>query len=72
MLYSLNAITSFGHTGLTLEGRGQLMGATESLKEWLVFGLTTAFLFAVIEQFGCDQNRNENTAPFESLYLRMA
>jgi hypothetical protein len=51
MLYSLNAITSYGHTGLTLEVHWQLMGAMESLNGWLLFGLTTAFLFDVIQQF---------------------
>ncbi len=48
MLYSLNAITSYGHTELTLADRWRLMGALESLNGWLLFGLTTAFLFAVI------------------------
>src|SRR5215467_13681649 len=35
MLYSLNAITSYGHTALTLEAHWQLMGAMESLNGWL-------------------------------------
>ncbi len=48
MLYSLNAITSYGHTELTLADRWRLLGALESLNGWLLFGLTTAFLFAVI------------------------
>lgn len=48
MLYSLNAITSYGHTTLTLQDQWQLMGALEALNGWLLFGLTTAFLFAVI------------------------
>jgi len=50
MLYSLNAITSYGHTNLTLEDRWQLMGATEALNGTLLFGLSTAFLFAVIQK----------------------
>jgi len=50
ILYSLNAITSFGHTTLTLEPKWQLMGALEALNGWLLFGLTTAFLFAIIEK----------------------
>ena len=60
MLYSLNAITSYGHTGLSLEERWRLMGAMEALNGWLVFGLTTAFLFAVIEQFGSAQSKREH------------
>ena len=60
MLYSLNAITSYGHTGLSLEERWRLMGAMEALNGWLVFGLTTAFLFAVIEEFGSAQSKREH------------
>ena len=50
ILYSLNAMTSYGHTTLTLEPKWQLMGALEALNGWLLFGLTTAFLFAIIEK----------------------
>jgi hypothetical protein len=50
MLYSLNAITSYGHTDLDLKGHWQLMGALEALNGWIVFGLTTAFLFTVIQK----------------------
>jgi hypothetical protein len=50
MLYSLNAITSYGHTDLNLPDHWHLMGALEALNGWLLFGLTTAFLFAVIEK----------------------
>lgn len=52
MLYSLNAITSYGHANLSLESHWQLMGALEALNGWLLFGLTTAFLFGVIEKLG--------------------
>ena len=48
VLYSLNAITSFGHANLTLEYHWQLMGALEALNGCLLFGLTTACLFAVV------------------------
>ena len=50
MLYSLGAITSYGHASLFLEERWQLMGAMEALNGWLLFGLTTAVLFAMIEK----------------------
>jgi MFS superfamily sulfate permease-like transporter len=50
MLYSLNAITSYGHTNLSLEDHWQLLGSLEALNGWLLFGLTTAFLFAVIQK----------------------
>jgi hypothetical protein len=50
MLYSLNAITSYGHENLALAKHWQLMGAIEALNGWLLFGLTTAFLFGVVER----------------------
>ncbi len=50
MLYSLNAMTSYGHTNLRLDDHWHLLGAMEALNGWLLFGLSTAFLFAVIER----------------------
>ena len=48
MLYSLNAITSYGHVNSFLEEHWQLMGALEALNGWMLFGLTAAFLFAIV------------------------
>jgi len=50
MLYSLNAITSYGHENLQLAAQWQMMGALEALNGWILFGLTTAFLFAVMQK----------------------
>jgi len=50
ILYSLSSITSYGHANLVLEAHWQLMGALEALNGWLLFGLTTAFLFALVSQ----------------------
>jgi MFS superfamily sulfate permease-like transporter len=50
MLYSLSAMTSYGHANLFLEEHWQLMGALEALNGMLLFGLTTAFLFAMIQK----------------------
>ena len=50
VLYSLSAMTSYGHANLFLESRWQLMGALEALNGMLLFGLTTAFLFAMIQR----------------------
>jgi len=47
MLYSLNAMTTFGHAGYDLEGPWHLMGALEALNGWILFGLSTAFLYAI-------------------------
>jgi hypothetical protein len=49
VLYSLSALTSYGHAELFLEKRWQLMGALEAVNGMLLFGLTTAFLFATIQ-----------------------
>jgi hypothetical protein len=49
MLYSLNAMTSYGHENLNLAPRWQMMGALEALNGWILFGLTTAFLFSVMQ-----------------------
>jgi MFS superfamily sulfate permease-like transporter len=50
MLYSLNAMTSYGHESLILEARWQLLGAIEALNGCLLFGLSTAFLFGIIQK----------------------
>lgn len=57
VLYSLNAVTSYGHTNLELAQHWQLMGALEALNGWLLFGLTTAFLFAVIDKVWMPENK---------------
>ena len=54
MLYSLNAITSYGHTNIDLAKHWQLMGALEALNGWLLFGLTTAFMFGMLERVWSD------------------
>lgn len=50
MLYSLNAITTYGHDNLHLEPGWQMMGALEALNGCIMFGLTTAFLFTVMQK----------------------
>jgi hypothetical protein len=49
-LYSLSAMTSYGHENLYLKPQWQMMGALEALNGMLLFGLTTAFLFAMIQR----------------------
>jgi hypothetical protein len=50
MLYSLNAMTTYGHESISLAPPWQMMGALEALNGVLLFGLTTAFLFAMIQE----------------------
>jgi hypothetical protein len=50
VLYSLSAMTTYGHANLFLEKHWQVMGALEALNGMLLFGLTTAFLFGIIQR----------------------
>ena len=50
MLYSLNAMTTYGHAELFLAQHWRLMGAIEALNGMMLFGLTTAFLFGVLQR----------------------
>lgn len=50
ILYSLSAMTTYGSTNLVLKEHWLLMGALEALNGMLLFGLTTAFLFSMIQK----------------------
>jgi hypothetical protein len=50
MLYSLSVMTTVGGTSLQLEQGWQLMWPLEALDGWILFGLTGAFLFALIQK----------------------
>jgi hypothetical protein len=50
VLYSLNAMTSYGHVNVELAHRWQLMGALEALNGWILFGFSTAFLFTLVQE----------------------
>jgi hypothetical protein len=50
MLYSLGAMTTFGNETVFPQDHWRLLGAIEALNGWLLFGLSTAFLFWLILQ----------------------
>ncbi len=50
VLYSLGAMTTYGHANLLLQRRWQLLGALESLDGVLLFGLTTAVLIHILQK----------------------
>jgi len=50
VLYSLGALTTYGHAQISLESRWELLGVLEALNGLILFGLTTAFLFTVMER----------------------
>ena len=49
MLYSLSAMTSYGHADIFLAPHWQMMGALEALNGMMLFGLSTAFLYGVLQ-----------------------
>ena len=48
-VYSLASMTTFEIPGLTLPPRFQMLSALEAVNGALLFGISTAFLFAVIQ-----------------------
>lgn len=50
LLYSLSAMTSYGHAQLYLAPTWQALGALEAVNGNLLFGLTAAFMFAMIQK----------------------
>lgn len=63
-LYSLNAITTYGHTTVHLAPDWEIMGAIEALNGLLMFGLTTAFLYSLMQRvWPPDSKRPGRTPP---------
>lgn len=58
LLYSLGAMTTYGHEQFDLAPHYQLMGALEALNGMILFGLTTAFLFASIQKIWREKPRH--------------
>jgi len=50
ILYSLSAITTYGHSELFLTERWRLMGALEALNGIILIGLTTALMYGLIQR----------------------
>ncbi len=48
MLYSVDSLTTRGASGLALGEEWRMLGALEAVDGMLVFGLSTAFAFAII------------------------
>jgi hypothetical protein len=55
VLYSLSAMTTYGHEHFDLAKHWQLMGALEALNGMILFGLTTAFLYGMIRELLADR-----------------
>ena len=50
ILYSLGAMTTFGHATVYLDPHWQMLGALEALNGVILVGLSTAFLYSMIQQ----------------------
>lgn len=50
MLYSLDAMTTYGHETQVLAEHWRMLGSIEALNGALLFGLTTAFLFWLFQR----------------------
>jgi hypothetical protein len=48
MLFSLEAMTTFGHAQIFLSAQWQFLGALEALNGVILLGLSTAFIFSVL------------------------
>ena len=51
ILYSLDSMTTRGASGLMLERHRQMMGALEAADGMLLFGISTAYIFAVMQVY---------------------
>lgn len=60
MLYSLGAMTGFGTGNISLSPHWQMMGVLQSLAGVLLFGLTTAFMFAMFQAVWPSQQQANN------------
>jgi hypothetical protein len=49
LLYSVDSMTTRGASGLTLERHWLMMGALEAMDGMLLFGISTAFVFASMQ-----------------------
>jgi hypothetical protein len=51
ILYSVDSMTTRGASGLTLEQHWRMMGALEAANGMLLFGISTAYIFAVMQGY---------------------
>jgi len=51
LLFSVDSMSTRGASALTLERRWHMMGALEATDGMLLFGISTAFIFAVMQGY---------------------
>ena len=62
-VYSLGTMTTFELPGLALPPRGQMVGALEAVNGVLLFGISTAFIFAVMQAYWSVLFRRDASEP---------
>jgi hypothetical protein len=66
ILYSLSAITTYGHSEIFLTERWRLMGALEALNGIILIGLTTALMYGLIQRVWPVESRPSPRLPWPS------
>ena len=51
LLYSVDSMSTRGASGLTLEPHWRMMGALEAMDGMLLFGISTAYIFAMMQAY---------------------
>jgi hypothetical protein len=51
ILYSVDSMSTRGASGLTLEPHWRMMGALEGMDGMLLFGISTAYIFAMMQAY---------------------
>jgi hypothetical protein len=51
ILYSVDSMSTLGASALTVEPRWRMMGAVEGMDGMLLFGISTAYIFAIMQAY---------------------
>jgi len=51
ILYSVDSMSTLGASGLTLEPHWRLIDALEAMDGMLLFGISTAYIFAMVQAY---------------------
>ena len=51
LIYSVDSMATLGASGLTLHRPWQMMGGLEAINGMILFGVSTAYLFAVMQVY---------------------
>lgn len=74
ILYSVDSMTTRGASGLMLQQHWRMMGALEAAGGMLVFGISTAYVFTVMQAYWpmLSGGRSRPTVPHDEILARLA